>query len=82
MSQAVLHPDRCPLCGQPNDCPRCTSAVDKNSCWCANVEIPASLLARVPPEFRNRNCICRHCVEKFQLENNSSPLSTAHRQPS
>jgi len=83
MSQAALHPaDHCPLCGQPNDCLRCTSAVDKDPCWCASVEIPAALLARVPPEFRNRNCICRQCVEQFQLEKSPSALSTMRRQPS
>ena len=33
-----------------------------------SVEISGELLARVPPEFHNRNCICRDCVESFHRE--------------
>jgi hypothetical protein len=32
------------------------------------MEMPAALLARVPVEFLNRACICKHCVENFQRE--------------
>jgi hypothetical protein len=58
--------DRCPLCGQPNDCRLCATGVYKGPCWCAAVEIPAALLERVPPEARNRACLCRDCVLTFQ----------------
>ncbi len=61
-------PAVCPLCGGANGCQRCTPAADQGACWCARVEIPAELLARVPEEFRNRACICRACVEKFHHE--------------
>jgi hypothetical protein len=40
----------------------CTGAAYKGACWCAQVEIPEALLAQVPPELRNVNCICRVCV--------------------
>jgi prepilin-type N-terminal cleavage/methylation domain-containing protein/prepilin-type processing-associated H-X9-DG protein len=60
------NPSLCPLCGGPNDCQVCSA--DKGACWCANVEIPAALLARVPRPLRNRACICRACVEKFRCE--------------
>jgi len=66
--QTIFQPDKCPLCGEPNDCQLCTIAAYKGSCWCARVEMPEALLARVPENFRNRACICRHCVEKFQRE--------------
>jgi hypothetical protein len=57
---------RCPLCGQTNDCQRCTDAAYKGPCWCAQVEIPEVLLAEVPAELRNRACICPKCVAGFQ----------------
>ncbi|MDD5139011.1 MAG: cysteine-rich CWC family protein [Verrucomicrobiales bacterium] len=59
------NPGLCPLCGGPNDCQRCSVAAVKGPCWCAQVEIPAALLARVPENLRNRACICRRCAESF-----------------
>ena len=61
-------PALCPLCGGPNDCQLCTSAAYKGPCWCAAVEIPKELLARVPEAFRNRACICRKCITRFKQE--------------
>jgi prepilin-type N-terminal cleavage/methylation domain-containing protein/prepilin-type processing-associated H-X9-DG protein len=37
-------------------------------CWCEAEEIPAALLARIPPEQRGRACICRTCLEGFRGE--------------
>lgn len=70
------NPNLCPLCGGPNDCPPC--AVNKNSCWCARVEMPAALLARVPDTLRNRACICRDCVASF----NRDSVPTQSQKPS
>jgi prepilin-type N-terminal cleavage/methylation domain-containing protein/prepilin-type processing-associated H-X9-DG protein len=61
-------PNRCPLCGGPNDCQLCTPAAHKGPCWCVKMEMPAALLARVPEEFHDRACICQNCVEIFQRE--------------
>ena len=60
--------NQCPLCGGANECQLCSPAAYKGSCWCARVEIPGELLARVPENFRNRACICQMCIEKFQRE--------------
>ncbi len=69
MSQPQLfNPSQCPLCGAANECQRCSPAAHKGACWCARVEMPEALLARVPENFRNRACICHRCVEKFQNE--------------
>jgi prepilin-type N-terminal cleavage/methylation domain-containing protein/prepilin-type processing-associated H-X9-DG protein len=38
-----------------------------------SVEIPRELLARIPEDSRERACICRSCVEKFEREKNSPP---------
>jgi len=67
------NPSLCPLCGGPNDCQLCKTAVVKGPCWCACVEIPDALLTRVPESLRNRACICRSCVDKFNHTSNSRP---------
>jgi hypothetical protein len=53
----------CPLCGQANDCQLCTVNAYKGPCWCARVEVPEALLLRVPPDLKNRACICHKCIE-------------------
>ena len=69
MNPLDLHnPNRCPLCGGANECQLCSPATYKGSCWCAALEMPEPLLARVPESLRNRACICRNCLEKFQRE--------------
>jgi hypothetical protein len=63
---AICGPERCPLCGQPNDCQLCTTAAYKGPCWCEAADIPHELLARVPAELRNKACVCRACVNNFR----------------
>ena len=63
-----LNPNLCPLCGDANGCQLCSPAAYKGQCWCARVEIPEALVARVPHNLRDRACICQKCVEKFQRE--------------
>jgi prepilin-type N-terminal cleavage/methylation domain-containing protein/prepilin-type processing-associated H-X9-DG protein len=65
-----FNPALCPLCGGANECQLCSPVVYKGDCWCARMEIPAELLARVPENFRNRACICRSCLEKFRRGQN------------
>jgi prepilin-type processing-associated H-X9-DG protein len=62
------NPNSCPLCGDANECQLASPAAHKGPCWCAREEIPGELLKRVPENFKNRACICRNCVEKFQRE--------------
>ena len=64
----VHNPNECPLCGGMNACLLCSPAAYKGQCWCVRVEMPDALLARVPEQLRNRACICRNCLEKFQRE--------------
>jgi prepilin-type N-terminal cleavage/methylation domain-containing protein/prepilin-type processing-associated H-X9-DG protein len=78
------NPNQCPLCGAANECQLCSSAAYKGSCWCARVEIPGELLARVPEHSRNRACICRNCVETSRRgrEFSNHQMSRAvHRAP-
>jgi hypothetical protein len=65
---SFCNPAGCPLCGGSNDCQLCSPATYKGQCWCAHTEIPDSLLARVPENFRNRACICKKCIEQFWCE--------------
>ena len=54
-----LQPDRCPICGGPNDC---GGAAGKSECWCANVKISPDALARVPELAKGKVCVCRACA--------------------
>jgi len=63
-----FNPAICPLCGGANECQLCSPAAHQGACWCAKMEMPDELLARVPEHLRNRACICRRCVEKFLRE--------------
>jgi len=74
-------PAVCPLCGGVNECRLCSPAAQKGPCWCASVEIPAELLARVPENIRNRACICRSCIEKFHSQKNGFSPRPAQRSP-
>ncbi|MCC5844413.1 MAG: cysteine-rich CWC family protein [Verrucomicrobia bacterium] len=65
MNVADPDPSTCPLCGRPNHCGACSNAA---SCWCAEIVIPAELIARVPAASRNKACICGLCVEEFHRE--------------
>ena len=83
MSQPQFsNPATCPLCGAANECQLGSPAAFKGRCWCADVEISSELLARVPEHFRNRACICRACVEKFQREPKPIQNSPAASKPS
>ena len=73
-----FNPAECPLCGETNACQLCSPATYKGQCWCAREEISTELLARVPEKFRNRACICRTCMEKFQLEKTFSSVRPPH----
>lgn len=65
MSVEVIDPSRCPLCGGPNGCRMCATGGYKGPCWCETMRIPPELIERVPPELRNRACVCRKCVTDF-----------------
>jgi hypothetical protein len=71
-----IDPALCPLCGKANDCQLCTEAAYKGPCWCAKVQIPEALLARVPAEQRNKACICRGCVMEFHRTNAGTARQT------
>lgn len=73
------NPAQCPLCGEANECQLCSPATYKGPCWCAQLDVPSELLAQVPEPCRNRACICRSCVEKFQAEKDFALARAKHR---
>jgi prepilin-type N-terminal cleavage/methylation domain-containing protein/prepilin-type processing-associated H-X9-DG protein len=76
-NQTAVDAGRCPLCGHPNHCQMLHAPAEKGGCWCARVEVPHELLARVPVELRNRACICQDCIESFHLEKAGVPRNSA-----
>lgn len=58
-------PDVCPLCGQTNQCAleieRATGQ-KQAACWCTQASFSTDVLSRVPPDARNRACICARCA--------------------
>ncbi|MEI7821487.1 MAG: cysteine-rich CWC family protein [Verrucomicrobiota bacterium] len=61
-------PEKCPLCGQPNDCARAAQQDCKSACWCVKETFPPELLARVPEQARGCACICKQCLAEAQRE--------------
>jgi hypothetical protein len=55
-----LKPDRCPICGGPNEC---GMAAGKSECWCANVKISAEAKGKVPKGAKGKVCVCEKCVQ-------------------
>lgn len=66
---------KCPLCAGPNDCGLCAVADSEGPCWCAEVAILEDLVRQVPPELRNKACICRNCVTKYQQSKECGALA-------
>ncbi|MBK3866772.1 DNA or RNA helicase of superfamily II [Pseudomonas stutzeri] len=60
MSEPV-DPSCCPLCGQPNQCARCTPDASQ-PCWCLEAKIAQAVLERIPATLRNQACLCSRCA--------------------
>ncbi len=65
----TFSPEKCPLCGEPNDCQSATQSDCKGPCWCMKEIFPPELLARVPKEARRCACICRRCLAETRRQN-------------
>jgi hypothetical protein len=53
--------ERCPVCGQLNDCAM-NAGQEVESCWCFSASIPAEALERIPEESRGLSCLCPRCA--------------------
>ncbi len=64
---------KCPLCGQSNQC-AIAAGQDAESCWCVAVTVSTEALEAIPPEARNRVCICASCARKENHERQKGHL--------
>ena len=53
----------CPVCGEANHCAPAKSGSFDTPCWCYEVKVPSSALAKVPDELQGKACLCRTCAE-------------------
>lgn len=68
MSPASFAPDRCPLCGQANQCAmevERATGMQQPPCWCTQADFTADLLARLPAAARGKACVCAACASKL-----------------
>jgi hypothetical protein len=56
---APVDPRRCPLCREPNACGMADGGI---TCWCFATKIPADVLESVPPDSRDKVCVCEACA--------------------
>lgn len=53
----------CPLCGGSNQCAPATLGRFDVDCWCRTTPISPQALARVPPELKDKACLCPRCAK-------------------
>ncbi|HEY2410113.1 MAG TPA: cysteine-rich CWC family protein [Polyangiaceae bacterium] len=59
MTEGVIDPRACPLCGGAN---ACGVAAGAESCWCFSSSISGELLKQVPAPVKGRACVCAACA--------------------
>jgi hypothetical protein len=65
----------CPICHNENHC-HMVEGKDPATCWCTTVHFPEGLLYLVPENRRNKECICKECLEKYIKHGAESEFST------
>ncbi|HSC82096.1 MAG TPA: cysteine-rich CWC family protein [Pseudomonas sp.] len=56
-------PHRCPRCGQLNNCAQAGQDHPVEDCWCFHQSVEPSVLADLPIEQRDRDCLCPRCAQ-------------------
>ena len=65
--------NRCPLCGELNQCQSEMAEASRDGpCWCRVEVFPATLLAALPEEEQNSRCICLSCLKVFEARESKS----------
>lgn len=64
----------CPVCGQLNGCALARTGSFAEPCWCAEVEISADAIAKIPEEMRGKSCICHNCASTTRLGKSNGEL--------
>lgn len=60
--------ERCPLCGQLNQCTQADPATAGDECWCFSAEVSAQALARLSAEQIDKSCLCPKCAQWVQTD--------------
>jgi hypothetical protein len=55
--------ERCPLCGQDNNCRVAKGCLYKGACWCHEIHVPAHVLRHLAAEWLEPACLCHPCLE-------------------
>ncbi|WP_272944754.1 cysteine-rich CWC family protein [Gorillibacterium massiliense] len=72
MSNEQENASTCPLCGKANQCGLMTPGSEE-ACWCMKVTFPPEIFELVPPELRDKSCICKDCLDSFKQTQSRSP---------
>lgn len=64
LTMSAIDTHQCPLCQQNNLC----AVGSSTPCWCVSSDIKRELLAQVPLALTGKSCICKNCIDKFNLE--------------
>ncbi|MBV4454340.1 MULTISPECIES: cysteine-rich CWC family protein [Pseudomonas] len=56
-------PTLCPACGARNACTLADPQTVDQACWCYGVSIDPAVLEALPPEQRNKACLCPRCAQ-------------------
>ena len=59
---STSQPQRCPVCGQSNQCGLANPLTATAACWCFSVTIDPARLAALPASARNLSCLCPRCA--------------------
>jgi len=59
---SASQPQRCPACGQNNQCSLANPLTATTACWCFSVTIDPARLAALPVAERNVSCLCPRCA--------------------
>ncbi|MEP1447665.1 MAG: cysteine-rich CWC family protein [Paraglaciecola sp.] len=75
----------CPLCGENNSCGQLlvdvNNATTDKACWCMDsaIAFPASLLSKLPEADKQKACICKTCVLRYQMYSDDLVSNAAAR---
>ncbi|MDE1165153.1 MAG: cysteine-rich CWC family protein [Pseudomonas sp.] len=53
----------CPACGARNDCSLADPRTVTQPCWCYSVSIDPAVLLALPPDLRDKSCLCPRCAQ-------------------
>lgn len=67
----AIDPRRCPICRRDN---HCAAAEGRAACWCFARSISRDVLERIPPQARDKACICPDCAEEGDREEPSEAV--------